>query len=169
VRDGAVESWIDDITLMAALEQIAGLMGAGPVERQPVEHDIETKAQAAPFTQRGYLMDRLFDRTADPQGRVWLGQIADQQRIVASRQEGIEADVSDAQVGRSSQPWLPITIAGEIVEMANARRVKLQTPTRLPHPGRSGRGLQAPAHPLTTAEPATGCEELARLWIYRTI
>jgi hypothetical protein len=43
--------------------------------------------------------------------------------------------------------------------MANARRPHLQTPTRLSHPGRPGRGLQAPAHPLETAEAATGCKE----------
>ena len=131
---------------ISALEQIPGLVGTGPVERQPVEDDVEAKAQATTFAQRGYLMDRLFDRTADPQAGVRLGQIADQQRIVASRQEGTETHMVETQVGGSRQPRLPIAVAVEIVDMANARRPHLQTPTRLSHPGRPGRGLQAPAH-----------------------
>ena len=159
VCDGTVEARIDDIALISALEQIPGLVGAGAVERQPVEDDVEAKAQATPFAQRGDLMDRFFDRTADPQPGIRLGKIADQQRIVASRQEGIETHMVETQVGGSGQARLPIAVAVEIVDMANARRPHLQTPTRLSHPGRPGRGLQAPAHSLETAEPATGCEE----------
>jgi hypothetical protein len=78
VRNGTVEARIDDIALISALEQIASFMGAGPVKRQPVKHDIETKAQAVLFTQGGHLVDRLFDRTTDPQSGIRLGEIADQ-------------------------------------------------------------------------------------------
>jgi hypothetical protein len=46
------------------------------------------------------------------------------------------------------------------MDIANARRLQLQTPTRPSHPGRSGRGLQAPAHALQTVELASGCEQL---------
>ena len=61
MRNGTVEPRIDDIALISALEQISGLMGAGPVKRQPVKHDIKTKAQAVLFTQRGHLVDCPFD------------------------------------------------------------------------------------------------------------
>jgi hypothetical protein len=67
VRNGTVEPRIDDIALIPALEQVAGLMGTRPVRRQPVEHDIETKAQAASFAQGGYLVYGLVDRPTDPQ------------------------------------------------------------------------------------------------------
>jgi hypothetical protein len=78
VRNGTVEARIDDIALISALEQISGLMGAGPVKRQPVKHDIETETQAVLFTQRGHFLDRLVYRTADPQSGIRLGEIADQ-------------------------------------------------------------------------------------------
>ncbi|HZB56508.1 MAG TPA: hypothetical protein VE527_22935 [Reyranella sp.] len=49
VCDGTVEARIDDIAFVSALEQIPGLVGAGPVKRQPVEDDVEAKAQATTF------------------------------------------------------------------------------------------------------------------------
>ncbi|MPZ33946.1 MAG: hypothetical protein GEV13_23645 [Rhodospirillales bacterium] len=160
VRDGRVEVRIDDIALIPALEQIPGLVGTDPVGRQPVKDDVEAKAQAPPFTQDGNLVDRIFDRTANPEAGVRLGKIADQQRIVASGQEGIETDVVEAQIGGPGQPQLPIAGALKVIKTANGRRLQLQAPTRLPHPGRSDRGLQAPAHTLETAKAASGCEEM---------
>jgi hypothetical protein len=49
VCDGTVEARIDDIAFVPALEQIPRLVGAGPVKCQPVEDDVEAKAQATPF------------------------------------------------------------------------------------------------------------------------
>jgi hypothetical protein len=160
VRDVAVEPWIDHIASISTSEQIPGLVGARSVEGQPVKNDIETKAQAAPLAQGGHPTDRVLGSAGDAEDGVRLGQIADQQRIVAPGQEGIEADVVQAEVGRSGEPQLPITIIAQIIKMADARRSQLQTPTRLSHPGRSGRGLQAPAHRVETAEPASGCERM---------
>jgi hypothetical protein len=160
VGDGTIEARIDDVALIPALEQIPGLVGTDPVGRQPVKDNVEAKAQAPPLTQVGHLLNRVFDRTAFPQAGVRLGKIADQQRIVVSSQEGIETDVVEAQIGGPGQPQLPVAVALKVIKIANAGRPQLQTPTRLPHPGRSGRGLQAPAHTLETAKPATGCEEM---------
>ena len=103
VCNGTVEARIDDIAFVSALEQIPGLVCGGPVERQPVEDDVEAKAQATTFAQRGYLMDCLFDRTADPQPGIRLGQIADQQRVVGSCQEGTETHMIETQIGGSGQ------------------------------------------------------------------
>src|SRR4029453_15977336 len=151
VCDGTVEARIDDVALIAALEQIARLVGADAVGGQPVQDNVKGKAQATPLALDGYLMDRVFDRAAKSQAGVGLGKIADQQRIVTSREKGIEADMVEAQIGGPGQPLLPVTIAVEVVNIANARRLRLQTPTRLSHPGRSGRGLKAPTHLPVTA------------------
>jgi hypothetical protein len=108
VADRTVEAWIDHVALVSALEQISGLVGGGAVKGQPVKHDIEAKAEAMLPTQRRQFMNRFFDRTAIAEGRARPGQIGDQQRIVAARQEGVEANIAKAQVGDPGEPSLPI-------------------------------------------------------------
>jgi len=141
---GTLLTRIDDIVLSTAFEQFRGFSRAGAVGRQPVEHDIEAQPKAMLARQVRQRADGFVGCASQAQALRGPAEIGNQQRIVATRQERVEANMVETKGCCLGQALLPI--AGLVrCEMTNARRAPFLQ-SRRPHPGLHGRGLQAPAH-----------------------
>jgi len=105
----AILAGIDHIAIVETFVEAVGLAGAGPLRRQPIEHDVEEKTKAVPRTQRGHVTCGILGRSADAQDRINRVKVGNDEGIAGSPryEEGTCADVIEAQFAGARQVGRP--------------------------------------------------------------